>query len=179
MKIIDILVKIANGEALPEKIKFENHIYYAYHYENKVIDYYYIDELKNQITLFEDSMRNYGITSYLNDEVEILEDTNEITAEQIMMATDTLNRLKPTIIEATINWNKVAETIKNNFSTLKDTPKEEKKIPEKIKIEQDTPSSNYYIRNENGTKCGLTKHSKMIVETLNQVIDYLKSKGDE
>ena len=55
---------------------------------------------------------------------------------------------------------------------------EEKKIPEKIKIEQDTPSSNYYIRNENGTKCGLTKHSKMIVETLNQVIDYLKSKGE-
>ena len=55
---------------------------------------------------------------------------------------------------------------------------EEEKIPEKIKIEQDTPSSNYYIRNENGTKCGLTKHSKMIVETLNQVIDYLKSKGE-
>lgn len=59
---------------------------------------------------------------------------------------------------------------------------EEKKIPEKLRIEQDTPSSNYYIRNENGTKCGLTKHSKMIVETLNSVIDYLdylKSKGDE
>ena len=56
---------------------------------------------------------------------------------------------------------------------------EEKKIPEKIKIEQDTPSSNYYIRNEYGTKCNLTKHSKMILETLNQVIDYLKSKGDE
>ena len=55
---------------------------------------------------------------------------------------------------------------------------EEKKIPEKLKIEQDTPSSNYYIRNENGTKCGLTKHSKMIAETLNQVIDYLKSKGE-
>ena len=55
---------------------------------------------------------------------------------------------------------------------------EEKKIPEKLKIEQDTPNSNYYIRNENGTKCGLTKHSKMIIETLNQVIDYLKSKGD-
>ena len=59
--------------------------------------------------------------------------------------------------------------------------KEEKKIPEKLKIEQDTPSSNYYIRNENGTKCALTKHSKMITETLNQVIDYLdylKSKGE-
>lgn len=56
---------------------------------------------------------------------------------------------------------------------------EEKKRPEKLKIEQDTPTSNYYIRNEYGTKCGLTKHSKMIVETLNQLIDYLKSKGDE
>ena len=56
---------------------------------------------------------------------------------------------------------------------------EEKKKPEKIKIEQDTPSSNYYIRNENGTKCALTKHSKMIIETLNQLIDYFKSKGDE
>ena len=58
---------------------------------------------------------------------------------------------------------------------------EEKKIPEKLKIEQDTPSSNYYIRNENGTKCALTKHSKMIAETLNQIIDYLdylKSKGE-
>ena len=55
---------------------------------------------------------------------------------------------------------------------------EEKKIPEKLKIEQDTPSINYYIRNENGAKCYLTTHSKIITETLNQVIDYLKSKGD-
>ena len=55
---------------------------------------------------------------------------------------------------------------------------EEKKIPEKLKIEQDTPTSNYYIRNENGTKCSLTKHSKMIAETVNQLIDYLKSKGE-
>ena len=51
-------------------------------------------------------------------------------------------------------------------------------LPEKLKIEQDTPTSNYYIRNENGTKCILTKHSKMIAETLNQLIDYLKSKGE-
>ena len=68
-----------------------------------------------------------------------------------------------------------------NFNILNDEVEileEEKKIPEKLKIEQDTPSSNYYIRNENGTKCSLTKHSKMIADTLNQVIDYLKSKGE-
>lgn len=56
---------------------------------------------------------------------------------------------------------------------------EEKKIPEKLKIEQDGQTyNNFYIVNQNGTKCYLTKHSKMIVETLNQVIDYLKSKGE-
>jgi len=57
---------------------------------------------------------------------------------------------------------------------------EEKKIPEKLKIEQDGHTyNNFYIVNQNGTKCYLTKHSKMIVETINQLIDYLKSKGDE
>lgn len=58
---------------------------------------------------------------------------------------------------------------------------EEKKIelPEKIKIEQDTPNSNYYIKNEFGTKCGLTKHSKMIADKLNETLDYLKYKEEE
>ena len=59
---------------------------------------------------------------------------------------------------------------------------EEKKIPEKLDIEQDKPGKQYYIRNEYGTKCGLTQHSRMIAEKLNEVIDYLdylKSKGDE
>ncbi len=69
--------------------------------------------------------------------------------------------------------------VDDNLNDEVEILEEEKKIPEKLKIEQDTPSSNYYIRNENGTKCALTKHSKMITETLNQVIDYLKSKGDE
>ena len=51
---------------------------------------------------------------------------------------------------------------------------EEKGLPEKLVIEQDSPTSNYYIRNEYGTKCGLTKHSKIIVDKLNDLIDYLK-----
>ena len=49
---------------------------------------------------------------------------------------------------------------------------EDKKI-EKLKIEQDTPNSNFYIRNENGTKCGLTKHSKIIADKINEMIDYI------
>ena len=70
-----------------------------------------------------------------------------------------------------------------NFNILNDEVEileEENKIPEKLKIEQNGQTyNNFYIVNQNGTKCYLTKHSKMIVETLNQVIDYLKSKGDE
>jgi hypothetical protein len=58
---------------------------------------------------------------------------------------------------------------------------EEKKIelPEKLEIEQDTPNSNYYIKNEFGTKCVLTKHSKMIADKLNEILDYLKYKEEE
>ena len=52
---------------------------------------------------------------------------------------------------------------------------EEQKKIEKIKIEQDTQNSNYYIKNEYGTKCGLTKHSKMIAEKVNELIDEINN----
>lgn len=51
---------------------------------------------------------------------------------------------------------------------------QEHKIPEKLKIEQDTPNSNFYIRNEYGTKCALTKHSKIIADKINEILDYLE-----
>ena len=52
---------------------------------------------------------------------------------------------------------------------------EEPKKIEKLKIEQDTHNSNYYIKNEYGTKCGLTKHSKMIAEKVNELIDEINN----
>jgi hypothetical protein len=79
----------------------------------------------------------------------------------------------------TLNWDYITINCLNEPVEILDKL-EEKKIPEKIKIEQDGHTyNNFYIVNQNGTKCYLTKHSKMIAETLNQVIDYLKSKGDE
>ena len=66
-----------------------------------------------------------------------------------------------------------------NGLTLNDTVEileEEKKIPEKLKIEQDTSNSNFYIKNEFGTKCYLTKHSKILADKINEILDYLKSK---
>lgn len=53
---------------------------------------------------------------------------------------------------------------------------EDKKI-EKIKIEQDTPNSNFYIRDKNGTKCYMTKHSKIIVDKVNGIIDKLNKEN--
>ena len=52
---------------------------------------------------------------------------------------------------------------------------EDKPIIEKLNIESDSPT-HFYIRNEYGTKCGLTKHSKMIADKLNEIIEFLNKK---
>ena len=59
------------------------------------------------------------------------------------------------------------------FDKVIEIVEKEKEI-EKLKIEQDTQNSNYYIKNEYGTKCYLTKHSKMIAEKVNELIDEVK-----
>jgi len=64
MKIIDLLNKIANGEEVPKKIKYENDIYVLT--DNYC---YYCDET-NLIL----SDRIFAEYSRLNDEVEILEE---------------------------------------------------------------------------------------------------------
>lgn len=52
---------------------------------------------------------------------------------------------------------------------------EDKPIIEKLNLENDSPT-HFYITNEYGTKCGLTKHSKMIADKLNEVIEFLNNK---
>lgn len=52
---------------------------------------------------------------------------------------------------------------------------EDKPIIEKLNIESDSPT-HFYIRNEYGTKCSLTKHSKMIADKLNEIIEFLNNK---
>lgn len=66
----------------------------------------------------------------------------------------------------------------SDYSNLYDEVKiieEDKKI-EKIDIMSDeaTPNS-YYILNEHGTKCYLTKHSKVIADRVNLLIDKVNS----
>lgn len=51
---------------------------------------------------------------------------------------------------------------------------EDKKI-EKLKIENDN-GTDYYIRNIHGTKCYLTKHSKIMADKINEIIEVLNEK---
>ena len=73
MKVIDLLNKIANGEEVPEKIKYittnyiydsDNQIYYKENYQ----------DIGNYSDLLMELSSHKGIVA-LNDEVEIIEDT--------------------------------------------------------------------------------------------------------
>ena len=66
MKVIDLLVKIANGEEVPKKIKYANCIYYL---DDEWIDVCYRREDNKRI--FEE----FFVFENLNDEIEIIEDT--------------------------------------------------------------------------------------------------------
>ena len=67
MKVIDLLNKMANGEDVPEKIK-----YYGCIYELKDRNYEYYNYKDNEGTYLEDE---WFLTNILNDELEIIEDT--------------------------------------------------------------------------------------------------------
>lgn len=68
MKIIDILVNIANGKKVPKKIKYQGSIF-TYNEEEK--DYETWFENKSCLSLF----NLVYITPFLNDEIEIIEET--------------------------------------------------------------------------------------------------------
>ena len=53
---------------------------------------------------------------------------------------------------------------------------EDKKI-EKLKIVENGSINSYALLDKNGTKCALTKHSKIIADKINKIIDYI-NKGD-
>lgn len=68
IKVIDLLVKIANGEEIPKRIKYENNIYI--HIDNYC---YYCDE--TNLILSDNIFAEY---SKLNDYVEIIEEPKKI-----------------------------------------------------------------------------------------------------
>lgn len=58
------------------------------------------------------------------------------------------------------------------FEIIKDN------IIEKIEIEEDI-LFNSFIKNKNGAKCSIKSHDKVIIEKLNEVIDYINENKKE
>jgi hypothetical protein len=159
MTIIQLLNKIANGEKVPKKIKYKD---WLYEFEKDCNDYLcQYDSLLYR--------GNDDVKQFLNDKVEILEEEKQETKAITKKDFETLGYACGEIQKAFTNgWTK----------SLENKPlKEANKIPEKLKIEQDALSSNYYIKNEFGTQCYLTKHSKIIADKINEILDYLESEG--
>lgn len=107
-----------------------------------------------QNSTIEDELLFRGIFKYpkdrLNDEVEIIEE--ELTVDQ-----------------AAKNLIKFSKAVAEHAKELKP-----------LKIERNEMVDNaYFIRNEHGTPCGLTKHSKMIAEKVNELIGIIIELGKE
>ena len=69
IKIIDLLVKIANGEEVPKKIKFRNALW-IYSEENQD----YLEYNKDYSDLFGYAFCNLKTLDFINDEVEIIDE---------------------------------------------------------------------------------------------------------
>lgn len=77
MKVIELLNKIANGEEVPNRIKYEKHIY---EYEEGTYDWsYYIQNNGTIKFLLTDVFNsNDNILNILNNELEIIEEQKKI-----------------------------------------------------------------------------------------------------
>lgn len=74
MKIIDLLVKISQGERMPKKIKYEG---YVWEYDKDVKDYHRNDIDEEYIYLFQDLFKK-KTGFFINNEVEIIEEDKKI-----------------------------------------------------------------------------------------------------
>lgn len=74
MKIIDLLVKISQGEKMPKKIKYEG---YVWEYDKVAKDYHRNDIDEEYIYLFQDLFKS-ETGFFINNEVEIIEEDKKI-----------------------------------------------------------------------------------------------------
>ena len=80
IRVIDLLNKIANGEEVPEKIKYEGDIL---KYEKEVQDYFGVSKTGNG-SFFNYLFVNKKTAKFINDTVEIIEEQEEIDIQQLI-----------------------------------------------------------------------------------------------
>lgn len=153
MKIIELLNKIANGEEMPNRVRFNNVIWNKVYGEKNI---FYKDEYDKDLFIYF-FRKNLDFT--LNDEIEIMEEekkTKPLTKKDIEALGYACGEIRKCFING---WTKSLET----------KPLEgQKKIPEKLDL----------ILDEQFTNDELQAYIYETQEKVNQVIDYLKSKGE-
>lgn len=114
IKIIDLFNKMANGEEVPKKIKYNEKIY-------ELINYWEDYECdQNEPYLFYDSITHSKISEFLNIELEIIEEDKKI--EEIGAKSDTtLYKLEnyDGILENALDWN--FKVIEDKINILTET----------------------------------------------------------
>jgi hypothetical protein len=84
MKVIDLLIKISNGEEVPNKIKYRDEIWV---YDNRNQDY--LKQYKDDSDMFGYFFCNLRTLDFINDEVEIIEEKKiEKKIEKIIISMD-------------------------------------------------------------------------------------------
>ena len=152
MKIIDLLNKIANGEEVPMLIKWNDD------------EWYYMNNISKNYSNDKEDLFSIIDGTNLNDEVEILEEEKKEIKPLTKKDVEALGYACGEIQKCFKNgWNK----------SLENKPlEEEKKIPEKLEYYDDSIA---WVIDNVGQ---LSDVDKVIIDKLNEVLDYLKSKGE-
>ena len=109
MKVIDLLNKIANGEEVPERIKYNNKIYTRFRNNCGNTLYYY--QVYGECDFL---LQNIELVSELNDEVEILEPIEDefIDIDTINICREEQSELAEKINEIIKNQKKIINKLK-------------------------------------------------------------------
>ena len=108
-KIIDLLNKIANGEKIPKKIKYQNYIYeYQHRRDTENCFNYMCNENGEYLS------RRYFIDNILNDDVEIIEEKYKDSQLYIHDFKEEIERLN-NIINTMLDFNFFKEECPLNF----------------------------------------------------------------
>lgn len=165
MKIIDLLNKIANGEEVPNKIKYHNKIY---NYEEFNIGYgkdYFNAEWKIEKGYRHTTSNNSYI--YLNINDYHLNDEVEVCSTGL------------TVKEAEENFNKISEVLykeankkREKEDEILDNLEEKHKIPEKLKL--------YKLSDNDSANISTLQdfNNRNIQITINEILDYLEVKNE-
>lgn len=119
IKVIDLLNKIANGEEVPEKIKYEDNIYTYFKKTEDYINYADEDEWYGQTLLFA-VMLNHKINEILDAKVEIIEKQQDIDIQEIEEIEAPMNGNAQIIDNRTYTINQLVQAVKQLDKNIKD-----------------------------------------------------------